>query len=40
MTELFLVCVPLALTVIGIEYGPRLSRYLENARIDRELYGA
>lgn len=30
---------PLFLMYLALEYGPRLNRYLENERLDREQYG-
>lgn len=31
---------PLFLMYAALHYGPKLNRYLENARLDREQYGA
>ena len=39
MFELFAFCLPFAMVIFAIECGPRIARYIENRRIDRELYG-
>jgi hypothetical protein len=38
--EIFALTLPMSMILIALRYGPRLSRHLENARLDREQYGA
>lgn len=38
--EITALTMPMWMSLIAIEYGPRISRHLENARLDREQYGA
>lgn len=40
MSAFFGFCMPFAMMIFAIEVGPRISKYVENRRIDRELYGS
>lgn len=38
--EIIVLTLPISMSLIAIEYGPKLARHIENARLDREQYGA